>query len=71
MVADGKVYIGTRSKTLWVLAAGRKKRVICRARLDSGIAGSPTVANGRVYIPTMRTLYAFEEGAQGPASGDR
>jgi outer membrane protein assembly factor BamB len=71
MVADGKVYIGTRSKTFWVLAAARTKRVISRTKLDSGIAGSPTVANGRVYIPTMRTLYAFEEGARGPAAGER
>ena len=34
LVADGKVYIGTRRGDFWVLAAGKEKRVLSSIRLD-------------------------------------
>lgn len=61
LVADGKVYVGTRRGVLWVLAAGREKKVISRAQLDSGIAGTPVAANGVLYITTGRKLYALQK----------
>jgi len=58
LVADGKVYVGTRRGDFWVLAASKDKRVLSRVHLDSPISGTATAANGVLYVPTMTHLYA-------------
>jgi len=60
LVADGKVYIGTRRGDFWVLAAGRDKKIISSIKLNSPIHGSPVAANGVLYIATMKKLYAVK-----------
>jgi outer membrane protein assembly factor BamB len=68
LVADGKVYIGTRRGNFWILAADKDKsaisladkKVISSIHLDSLIAGSPVAANGVLYIATMKNLYAVK-----------
>ncbi len=64
LVADGKVYIGTRRGNLWVLAAERNKKIISSVKLDSPIHGSPVAANGVLYITTKKKLYAVETPAK-------
>jgi outer membrane protein assembly factor BamB len=59
LVADGKVYVGTRRKDFLVLAAQKEKRVLSKTRLDTAIAATVTAANGVVYVATMRKLYAL------------
>ena len=61
LVADGKIYVGTRKGDLWVLAAGKHKRVLSRVRLEDPIAGSVVAANGTLYVATMTRLYAAQE----------
>jgi outer membrane protein assembly factor BamB len=61
LVADDKVYVGTRRRDFLIMAAGRDKKVLCQVKLDSPIAGSAVAANGVVYIPTMKTLYAVHQ----------
>ncbi len=61
LVADGKVYIGTRRGDFWVLAASKKKRVISSIKLDGPMHGSPIAANGVLYIATMKKLYAVKK----------
>lgn len=60
LVADGKLYVGSRRRDFWVLSATREKRVIHTVTLDSPVHGTATAANGVLYVPTMRSLYAFE-----------
>ena len=60
LVADGKVYIGTRRGDFHVLAASRDKQIISSIKLDSPIHASPVAANGVLYIATMKNLYAVE-----------
>jgi len=67
LVADGKVYIGTRKGDFWTLAAGKEKRVLGAVRLESGIPGSAVAANGTLYVACMSRLYAFREGDKGAA----
>ena len=65
MVVDGKVYVGTgmrRRGDLWILAAGKTKKVIRQIRLDAVIHSTPTVANGTLYVATGETLYAVDGG---------
>ena len=62
LVADGKVYIGTRAGKFWVLAAGRKKQVLSSIRLDSPVISTAVAAGGTLYVGTMKRLYALREG---------
>ena len=59
LVADGKVYMGTRNGVFWILAAGKEKKVISKIELDSPMSASPVVAKGILYVATMRQLYAI------------
>ena len=58
LVADGKVYIGTKLRDFWVLAASKNKRVISLIELDSPMHATPVAANGVLYVATMKKLYA-------------
>jgi outer membrane protein assembly factor BamB len=60
LVADGKVYVGTRRGTFWILAAGREKKVLAEIDLKSPVCGSAVAANGTLYVPTMSRLYAVK-----------
>jgi outer membrane protein assembly factor BamB len=59
LVADGKVYIGTRRKDFYIFAAEREKKIISTIELDSGMGSSPVAANGVLYVTTMHKLYAL------------
>ena len=69
LVADGRVYIGTRRGTLWILEAGPELRVLDEIRLDDGIYSTCTAANGTLYVATMSTLYALERSSAEFAAG--
>ena len=56
---DGKVFLGTENSELWVLKAGKEKKVLNKIRLLEKMANTPTVANGVLYIATGRYLYAI------------
>jgi len=58
MVADGKLYIGTRAGEFDVLAASRDKRVISSIELGEPISATVTIANKTLYVATMTHLYA-------------
>lgn len=60
LVADGKVYVGTRRGDFWVLAAGREKRVVSSVRLDDAVISTAVAANGVLYVGTMSRLYAVK-----------
>lgn len=66
MVADGKVYAGNQAGELWVLAARPDKQVLGSIKLDGPIHGTPTPANGKLYVATMESLFAIE--ARPPAA---
>jgi outer membrane protein assembly factor BamB len=58
LVADGKVYLGSGKKILWVLAASKELKVINRIRMHDAVYTTPTAANGVLYVLTNRHLYA-------------
>ena len=61
LAADGKIYVGTRRRDFWILAAQKQKKVIRSLKLDSPLAATPVAANGVLYITTMRKLYAVQQ----------
>jgi len=59
LVADGKVYVGTRKGDFVILAAGREKKVLCSVDFKTPISATATAANGTVYVATMKQLWAL------------
>jgi outer membrane protein assembly factor BamB len=59
LVADGKVYVGTRKGDFWILGAGREKKVLSEADLGAPISGTAAAANGVVYVATMKGAWAL------------
>jgi outer membrane protein assembly factor BamB len=59
LVADGKVYAGTRRGQFVILAATPEKRLIAKMDFDEPVNGTATAANGVLYVPTMKHLYAL------------
>jgi outer membrane protein assembly factor BamB len=63
LVADGKVYLGTREGEFLVFAAAKEKRLLSSIRLESPISATATCANGVLYVATMTHLYAICQSA--------
>ena len=60
-VADGKVYLGTRSGNFYIFGASREKKLLAALELGSPISGTATAANGVLYVATMTHLYAVKK----------
>ena len=60
LVADGKVYIGSRGKNFCVLAASKELNVLASIKLGAPMASTPVAANGTLYVSTLNTLYAIK-----------
>lgn len=58
LVADGKLYIGSRKGDFWILSASREKKVFATLDLGAPISATATAANGTLYIATMKKLIA-------------
>ena len=69
MVADGKVYLGTRDGSFYVFAASKEKKVLSSVEAGEPISATATAANGVLYVATMKHLYAVQEGAHWDGDG--
>jgi outer membrane protein assembly factor BamB len=58
MVADNKVYLGTRKGDLYIFAVQKDKKLLAEIKLDAPISATVTCANKTLYIATNKTLYA-------------
>ncbi len=68
LVADGRVYVGTRRGWFHVLAAGREKEVVAEINLRSPISATAVAANRTLYVATMDRLYAVRSGDRAPGA---
>ena len=59
LVADGRVYLGTRRGDLWTFAASKDKKVLATVHLGDPISSTPVAANGTLYIATLTRLFAL------------
>ncbi len=63
--ADGKVYFGNDSKTMWVFAHGKTKRILAEndfPEREGYIRAAPVVANNTLFVMTENKLYAIAAG---------
>ncbi len=61
LVADGKVYAGSRRGDFCILSASKDKKVLCTVQFDAPISTTPVAANGVLYVATQERLYAIEK----------
>lgn len=59
VVVDGKVYMSTERRHLWILKAGKEKQVLGRSRFRSP-AITLMAHDGVLYLPTQRRLFAVK-----------
>jgi outer membrane protein assembly factor BamB len=70
MVADGRVYLGTRSGQFLVFGASREKQLLSDIEFGAPISATVTVANGTLYVATMTHLHALaQSGSERESSG--
>jgi len=60
MVADGKVYAGTRKGEFVILAATKEQKLFSSVNLGEPVSATATIANGTVFVATMSRLYAIQ-----------
>lgn len=59
LVADGKVYIGSRKGDFWIFAADREKKVLFSGEVGAPVSATAVAANNTLYVATMTRLYAL------------
>jgi outer membrane protein assembly factor BamB len=64
LAGDGRVYVGTENGNLFILAAGRVKKIIAEIDFGSPVYSTPVAANGCLFVATDKHLYAI--GGNGP-----
>ncbi len=61
LVADGKLFIGTRRGEFVILAATREKKLLATIDMGSPMSASPVAANGVLFVATMNRLFAIQK----------
>jgi len=61
VAADGQVYLVSEMGYVTVLTAGPKPRVMAVNELLEASYATPAIADGRIYIRTVRRLYCFAD----------
>jgi outer membrane protein assembly factor BamB len=59
LVADGRVYIGSRRGDFWVFAASAEKKLLFQTHLGALMTSTVCAANGTLYVATMTDLFAI------------
>lgn len=61
LVADKKVYVGSRGSDFWIMEEGKTLKVLDSIKLDGPTLSTPVAANGIMYVSTMNRLYAIKK----------
>jgi outer membrane protein assembly factor BamB len=61
VAADGKLFFAAHSGVIAVLKAGGDQEMLAANKLDEDIYATPAIADGRIYVRTVSSLYCFGE----------
>ena len=64
LVADGKVYLGTRSGNFYIFAAQKEKTLLSEIELGEPVSATTMAANRTLYVATMSRLYALKNDSK-------
>jgi outer membrane protein assembly factor BamB len=56
---DGKIYLGSDEKVVYVFAHGKEKKLLASNDMDSAVRATPAAVNGVLYVLTENKLYAI------------
>ena len=56
---DGKIYMGTDDKVVYVFAHGKEDKLLASNDMDSAVRATPTAVKGILYVLTENKLYAI------------
>ncbi|MBI3822818.1 MAG: PQQ-like beta-propeller repeat protein [Planctomycetes bacterium] len=56
---DGKVYLGTDGKSVFVFQHGRQKKLLAEVEMEGKVRVAPVAAGGVLYLTTENKLYAI------------
>jgi outer membrane protein assembly factor BamB len=59
VAADGKLFFASHNGVVAVLKAGPGQELLAENNLNEDIFATPAVANGRIYIRTVSSIYCF------------
>ncbi len=62
--ADGKIYIGSRTGLVTVIAPGKKFEVLSKNQLPGKIMATPAAVDGALFIRTDESLFRIGSGAK-------
>lgn len=68
ILADGKIYIGSREGVMAVLRPGKKFEVLARNELPGAIMATPAALDGALFVRTDRALYRLGQPRAVPAA---
>ena len=60
LIADGKMYLGTRAGEFLIFAASREKQLLFSADVGAPISATATAANRVLYVATMKEIVALD-----------
>lgn len=59
VAGDGKIYTVSEGCTVSAIQPGRDWQVLATSMLDGTCFGTPAIADGRIYLRSLQTLYSF------------
>jgi outer membrane protein assembly factor BamB len=59
--ADGRIYIASDKGVITVFAAGDTLQVLARNNLKEQVFATPAVVDNKLYVRTVKHMYAFGE----------
>ncbi len=63
VAADDKLYMASETGKVTVLRAGKQWEILAVSDFGEDIYATPALAEGRIYLRTMKALYCFQEAA--------
>ncbi len=61
ITADGKIYIASEKGIITVFTAGDQLNVLARNNLKESIFATPAIVDNKLYVRTIKHMYAFGE----------
>jgi outer membrane protein assembly factor BamB len=59
VVGDGKIYVASARGVIAVFKVGEELEVLARNNLGERIMATPAIVNGKIYVRTEKSLFAF------------
>lgn len=64
VAGDGKIYVQGENGFLVVLRQGEKLDILSKNDMGDSCIATPAIADNRIYVRTLKTLYCFAESAE-------